>query len=334
MGETLSVGTSGITDGNGITNVQYAYQWISSSGGTDADISGANGSTYTLSDDELTHTIKVRVSFTDDDGYSETLTSNATDILEPTSEPGIQDDFPANTDTSGSLSVGETVHGKIDFMGDRDWFSVTLETGHTYHIDQWGGWISHQTLLYGIHDEYGNFIDGTSDTDRGDGSDSHVVFTPTNGGTYYLVAGADESGDYSYLPIFIVAAYRLSVIDVTDGHPDDTYPNDSGTTGNIIVDGRISSEINFRGDQDWFAADLESGIEYRIDILGWATRDGLLSDPFLTGIYDASETRIPNTANDNGGSGKNSRIVYVAAVSGTHYVAAGAKGNSKGTYVL
>ena len=77
-GETLSADTSGISDGNGLTGVQYTYQWIRSSGGTDTDISGATAQTYTLTSDDQGHTVKVSVSFTDDDGYAETLTSAAT----------------------------------------------------------------------------------------------------------------------------------------------------------------------------------------------------------------------------------------------------------------
>ena len=47
LGETLSVDTSGISDTNGLTNVQYNYQWVRNDGGSDADgIPGATGQTY------------------------------------------------------------------------------------------------------------------------------------------------------------------------------------------------------------------------------------------------------------------------------------------------
>ena len=245
-----------------------------------------------------------------------------------------EDDYPADTSTGGSLTVGQKVNGKVDFIGDRDWFSVELEKDRTYHIDQWGGWIRHQTLLHGIHDDDGNLIEGTTDEERGGGSDSHVVFAPTEDGTYYVAAGADESGKYEHLPIFLTAAYSLSVTDVTDGHPDDAYTGGTGTTGAIDVDGHADSEVNFRGDRDWFAVTLESGTEYQIDILGWPTRHGELDDPYLAGIYDDSGTLIANTENDNGGYKGNSRKLYSATRSGKHYVSAGGVGNYKGTYWL
>ena len=74
VGETLTASTSGITDEDGLTNVTYSYQWIA--GGTDID--GATGASYTLTASEQGQTIQVRVTFTDDAGNAESLTSAAT----------------------------------------------------------------------------------------------------------------------------------------------------------------------------------------------------------------------------------------------------------------
>ena len=77
VGETLTADTSGISDFDGLTNVSYSYQWISNDGTSDTDITDATGSSYTLVADDEGNTIKVRVSFTDDAGFEETLTSTA-----------------------------------------------------------------------------------------------------------------------------------------------------------------------------------------------------------------------------------------------------------------
>ena len=73
--------------------------------GTDADISGATSSTYTLGAADLGKTIKVRVSFTDDAGYSETLTSGATTAV------AAKPNTPASgaPTISGTAQVGETL---------------------------------------------------------------------------------------------------------------------------------------------------------------------------------------------------------------------------------
>ena len=72
--QTLTADTSSITDEDGLTNVSYSYQWTA--GGS--DIAGAAGSTYTLTDSEQGQAVQVRVTFTDDAGNEETLTSAAT----------------------------------------------------------------------------------------------------------------------------------------------------------------------------------------------------------------------------------------------------------------
>ena len=78
VGETLTASTSGISDEDGITNATFVYQWMSNDGATDSDISGETGATYLVQPGDVGKTIKVRVSFTDDEGNYETMTSPAT----------------------------------------------------------------------------------------------------------------------------------------------------------------------------------------------------------------------------------------------------------------
>ena len=102
MGETLTANTSGIADADGISNVQYEYQWLAD----DAEIAGATNSTYTLADNDEGIAIKVEVTFTDDAGNGETLTSAATDAVaaaEPTEPP----DKP--TGLEATVSPGQVV---------------------------------------------------------------------------------------------------------------------------------------------------------------------------------------------------------------------------------
>ena len=75
VGEVLTADTSGIADADGLDNATFSYQWLSS---RDTAISGATGSTYTLVSTDLGKIIKVKVTFTDDEGNEESLTSAAT----------------------------------------------------------------------------------------------------------------------------------------------------------------------------------------------------------------------------------------------------------------
>ena len=74
VGETLTVDTSAIADADGTANATFTYQWIA---GT-ADITGATGSSHTLTSGDQGRSIKVKVRFTDDAGNSEELISAAT----------------------------------------------------------------------------------------------------------------------------------------------------------------------------------------------------------------------------------------------------------------
>ena len=79
IGSTLSVDLSDVSDSNGLTGASYSYQWLRS----DLEISGAAGSTYTVVRADGGHNLKVTVSFTDDDGFDESVTSNAVYIERP-----------------------------------------------------------------------------------------------------------------------------------------------------------------------------------------------------------------------------------------------------------
>ena len=74
VGETLTAGTSNISDGDGLDDAAFAYQWLADG----AEIDGATASAYTLADADAGKAVKVRVSFTDDAGNYEALTSAAT----------------------------------------------------------------------------------------------------------------------------------------------------------------------------------------------------------------------------------------------------------------
>ena len=116
VGETLTVLTNGITDEDGLDNVSYSYQWISNDGNTDTDIGGQTGSTYTLTDEDVGKSIKVRVSFTDDADHEETLTSAATGVV------AAKPNSPATgaPTIDGTAQVGETLTVLTNGITDED----------------------------------------------------------------------------------------------------------------------------------------------------------------------------------------------------------------------
>ena len=112
VGQTLTADTSAIDDADGLANVAYRYQWIA--GGSDID--GATGSSYLLTSSEQGQTIQVRVTFTDDAGNAESLTSAATVAVapKPNAEPT---GLPAIT---GPPQVGQTLTADTSPIDDED----------------------------------------------------------------------------------------------------------------------------------------------------------------------------------------------------------------------
>ena len=110
--ETLTVSSSGINDEDGLVNVSFSYQWQAD----DSDIAGATGATYTLLAAEQGKTVKVRVSFEDDAGNEETLTSVATAAV--ASRPNI----PATgaPTIGGTARVDETLTASTSSIADAD----------------------------------------------------------------------------------------------------------------------------------------------------------------------------------------------------------------------
>ena len=121
-GETLTAATSSISDDNGLANAAFAYQWIHTATDSEAYIPAATASSYLLSSDDLGHSIKVRVTFTDDDGYTERLTSSATALVV----------MPANVAATGqptirgTAEVGETLTAATSAISDSNGLTNTV----------------------------------------------------------------------------------------------------------------------------------------------------------------------------------------------------------------
>ena len=123
VGEELMADTTGIADADGPTSPTYTYQWVRlDADGTSnaADITDADAAAYTLTGTDVGKTIKVEVSFDDDGGTTETLTSavfpsSGTVTAAPTA-PVVDDvdvtSTPASADTYGP---GETIRFTVTF---------------------------------------------------------------------------------------------------------------------------------------------------------------------------------------------------------------------------
>ena len=89
-------------------------------------------------------------------------------------------------DSSGQLDVGGRCQGRLERRGDRDWFSINLDTGSSYRVDLKGQslWDPHLRL----RDSRGEILAEIDDTPTS--LDPSVQFKVLQGGRFYLDVGS------------------------------------------------------------------------------------------------------------------------------------------------
>ena len=117
VGGTLSASTSDISDADGLADASFAYQWMR----TDTDIQGATGPAYTAVEADEGERLKVRVSFTDDAGNAESLTSAATDAVAARPGPltASFEDVPAAHDGESAFTLRIASSDRLSMMNGR-----------------------------------------------------------------------------------------------------------------------------------------------------------------------------------------------------------------------
>ena len=239
------------------------------------------------------------------------------------------DDVPAGT--YGALAVGSPVTGKIETMGDSDWFVVTLDAGAMYQVHIQGSETGMGTLtdpfLHGIYLDNGNGAPGgrladSGDNDSGAGQDSLVLFSAPEAADYYIAVGAFYTRD--------TGSYTVSVTEIHEQRAD------TGTAGAVQVGGSVRGALENSADEDWFGVELEQGIEYRIEVMGNTRHDygGSLYNPNLT-VYDAAgEILYTATAGDGSGKfGYNTDLEFTANTSGMYFIGIDGGGHT-GSYMV
>ena len=172
VGQTLTATTTDIQDADGLTDTTFSYQWLAD----DTAIDGATGSTYTLVDADEGKAIKVRVSFTDDAGNAERLTSAATSaVAARPNNPATG--APAIT---GTAQVGQTLTATTTGIQDADGLT---DTTFTYR------WLADDTEVSGATGSGYTLVDA----DEGKAIKVRVSFTDDAGNVETLTSAATEA---------------------------------------------------------------------------------------------------------------------------------------------
>ena len=250
VGGTLTADTSRIADNDGLTGATFAYQWLAD----DAEIAGATGSTYDLTSSEIDKAIKLRVSFTDDGGNDEILTSAATGVVSPVVQQQIANNPATGAPTiNGTAQVGDTLTADTTGIADADGLS-----GATYSYQ----WIAN---------------DGTADTDIADATDSSYTLVAADDGKTIKVemSFTDDAGNRETL-----TSTATSSVAARPNSPATGTPTISGTAQ---VGETLTADTTGIGDADGL-----TNVSYSYQ---WIRNDGS-SDTGITDAADSSYTLV------------------------------------------
>ena len=209
QGQVLTADASGLSDPDGVG--AFSYVWKAD--GT--TISGATGSTYTLTQAEVGKTITVTASYTDGGGTVESVQSSATSAV-----ANVNDDPTGTVTITGTVRQGETVTANVSALADADGLGTLSYQWKADGTDISGATSSTYTLT---QDEVGKAVTvAVSYTDGGSASESvlstataavenvndnptgavTITGTPTQGQTLTAnntLADADGLGTLSYV---------------------------------------------------------------------------------------------------------------------------------------
>ena len=109
--------TATLNDADGLPDgVDIRYQWQRSDGnGGYTNIQDASGETYTLGDGDVDREVRVQISYTDDGGMDESLTSTAT-----TTVTNINDDPSGSVSIDGTVEEDQMLTANVDNVADAD----------------------------------------------------------------------------------------------------------------------------------------------------------------------------------------------------------------------
>jgi hypothetical protein len=292
---------------------------------TNDDIGNGNWSSEIANFAALTSgTYYLEASFSPFNNVSAKTGTYRVDVTSTTPVPPPQDDYRNTiTDTSlplGTVSVGGSTTGSIDYAGDKDIFAVTLTGGTSYRFDLEGSHTSGFTLAdpyLRLLDGSGNVLATNDDIGNGNWSSEIANFTASSTGTYYLEA--------SFSPFNNVSAktgtYRVDVTSTPQDDYRNTIADMSLPLGTVSVGGSTTGSIDYTGDKDIFAVALTVGTSYRFDLEGSHTSGFTLADPYLR-LLDGSGNVL--ATNDDIGNGNWSSEIanFTASTTGTYYLEA------------
>ncbi|NQU97372.1 MAG: pre-peptidase C-terminal domain-containing protein, partial [Chloroflexi bacterium] len=220
------------------------------------------------------------------------------------------DDHADSADGATPIDADASLSGRIDHVGDGDWFAFAAEIGATYRASVSPGTRDNPFLrLIGR--------DGLEmlriDEAGGQGSAAHIEWTAPASGEYYLSVSAglaDATGSYTV---------------TLEAEADDHASNADGATA-LSAGGYTAGRLENEWDQDWFRLAAIEGTEYTFSTP---------SAPAGTQVQLVGSDGATRLITEAPGPADPSRIEWTAPVNGTYYLAVRSAANGEpGNYAI
>ena len=160
-------------------------------------------------------------------------------------------DIPGDASTTARISVGESIVGELETVGDTDWFRIDLIAGDTINISLYGSGSSpvSDTFLR-IYDSNGSLI--ASNDDGGTDLNSLLRLTADSAGTYYIEADSfanDKLGEYT-LSVSVADPLEVFTVDQIANQLTEGYWGGNARAFDVGDDGIITVDITGLGEHD------------------------------------------------------------------------------------
>ena len=229
-------------------------------------------------------------------------------------EDGDGETYRDDLEAANVILAGQTTSGELESAGERDVFVVDLEANRVYEITLTGDTLFDPYLR--VFNPDGTLLAENDDGDDGLNSALNLLVPDT--GSYYVVAD-------SYLSIE-AGTYSLEISSGTAA-PESGVRMFSVASSDRVIPG----EITYGGALDSYTVELSVGMLYTFSLRGADSGVGTLVDPYLELFLNDEFVNF----SDDSGDGRDSKINFIPAVSGTYtLVASDYSLTESGSYVL
>lgn len=215
------------------------------------------------------------------------------------------DEFSADRNTTGALSVGNNISGIIGHRHDVDWVKVKLDANLIYRFVLKGSGTDALEVNKASFSLYGELMNSALER----GWDGKITFKPSTSGTYYLgVEGGGATGGWTI-----------------QSEAADEYANGPYDGAQLELNQTMAGKLGTPNDVDSFRIKTENNQAYQFNL------EGALGSGTVIRIYDSSRFL---RAESSGGTSTLRSLTYTSSWGGDHFVEISSTDGNLASYTL